>query len=174
MGTIFPTRLARLLRHLAIPRNRVHATRATCITVMTEGSRRPPKPRRSLASRLSCICRAYLGQESLLGGHESVFDEGLELLAMVSITRGRLFGERQSPRSLPEERLVVAIVLADELLDPLEIRPQTESPRNRVRLLEDIGIVDRQLVAQASIVAREFSTMCRRSVCLNPLVRSSR
>src|SRR4051812_39448620 len=50
--------------------------------------------------------------------------------------------------SLAEERFVVAVVLADEFFDAFQIGPQAERARDRVRLLEHVRIVNRELVAQ--------------------------
>src|SRR2546430_11632167 len=54
-------------------------------------------------------------------------------------------------RTLPclaEERTVVPIVLADEFVDPLQIGPQAERARDRIRLFKYIRIVNREFVTQ--------------------------
>src|SRR2546423_10048803 len=45
-----------------------------------------------------------------------------------------------------EQRPIIAIVLADELVDSLQIRPQREVSSQRVRFLENVRIFDRHFV----------------------------
>src|SRR5262245_1517826 len=52
----------------------------------------------------------------------------------------------QLVRLFAEERAVVAIVFADKLVDPPEVRTQRKRPRQGVWLFEDIGIFDRHFI----------------------------